>query len=552
DEEATDEEREAARESVEPVQQTIAENQLIAEEGEPINATEVEILGEVGLLSPRIEWDNVLATFVVAVLAAAVLAVYVGVFAVDAVSSTRRLVLLALLITVPVLVAKLYFSLVLPDEGRRFLAYFLPLATAPMLVATLLHARLAIVIGLMQAALMTLIVVSLPSLSLVAAIEPEDTARVLLVFGLGSMVGALSVHRAERANQYLLGGALVSATVLAALFAVWLLDPQRRAFDAVWMIAAAVVGGLGSGLLTAGGFAAVGSLLGVTTRVQLMELSQLNAPLLRRLQDEAPGTFHHSIIVGNLAERAADEIGADSLLVRVGCYYHDIGKSVQPGFYIENQMGGANPHDGMDPRASARIIAEHVRRGLELAQRHHLPPRVQDFIPEHHGTRLILYFYRTASQQDPNVDASLFRYPGPKAQSRETAIVMLADSTEATVRASEDRAPERIDTIVDEVVAERLAEGELEDCDLTLRDIRTVAESFKKTLRGVYHPRIAYPEPTEGERSALLDRLRPGRLADRLGPGNSSPAPSRARARRAAPDGAKARSRPGGGPSTSS
>src|SRR3990170_194592 len=192
------------------------------------------------------------------------------------------------------------------------------------------------------------------------------------------------------------------------------------------MTTGAATNGLGSGLLTAGAFAVVGVVLGVTTRVQLMELGQLNAPLLRRLQDEAPGTSHHSVIVGNLAERAADLVGADALLVRVGCYYHDIGKILQPGFYIENQLAGDNPHDSMDPRASARIISQHVQVGLELASRYGLPARVQAFIPEHHGTRLVPYFYRVASQRDPRVSPELFRYPGPKPQSRETAIVMLA------------------------------------------------------------------------------------------------------------------------------
>jgi putative nucleotidyltransferase with HDIG domain len=229
------------------------------------------------------------------------------------------------------------------------------------------------------------------------------------------------------------------------------------------------------------------------------------------MQDEAPGTFHHSVIVGNLAERAAYLIGADALLTRVGCYYHDIGKVVQPGYYIENQLGGSNPHDTMEPSESAQIIAEHVRAGVELAKQHRLPPAVRSFIPQHHGTRLIPFFFRKASQQDENVDEALYRYPGPRPQRRETAIVMLADGTEAMARAGPDHSPERIDEIVEQVLAERLAEGELDECDLTLRDLRTIAESFKQTLRGVYHPRIAYPEATEPERRALIGRFRPGR-----------------------------------------
>ncbi len=528
DEAATEEQREAARQLVQPVQQSIAENQVIVREGDPIDATAVEILEQVGLLTPRLEWDRLTAAIVMALLSAAVLALYVWLFPAGPLTSERRMVLLALMIAVPVLLARMYFSLVLPDESGRFLAYFLPMAAAPMLVATLLDGRLAIVVGLMQAVLMTFAVVYLPDLSLVATIEPLDAGRVLLVYGLGAVVGVLAVQRADRLNQYVVGGLLVTAAAMAALIAVWLLEPVRAFWpDLGWMALAALVGGVSSGLLTAGGFAAVGSLLGVTTRVQLMELSQLNAPLLRRLQDEASGTFHHSIVVGNLAERAADLVGADALLVRVGCYYHDIGKVLQPGFYIENQLGGANPHEGMDPKTSARTIAQHVQDGLELARRYGLPPAVRAFIPEHHGTRLIPYFFRMASQQDESVDASIFRYPGPKPQSRETAIVMLADSIEATVRSSADRSPDRIDAMVEEMVSERLAEGELEECDLTLRDIRTIAESFKQTLRAVYHPRIAYPEPTEREQRALIGRFRPGRRPARSLPDAPAPSPGR-------------------------
>ena len=505
-EEETERARDEARLNVALVQQSIAANQIIVAEDQAIEATALEVLEEVGLLKSRVEWDSAVSVVIVSLLAALLLTLYLWHFPVMEIASSRNLVLLALLIAGPVLVAKLCFSLVLPDDEGLFLAYFLPLAAAPMLVATLLDGRLALVIGLVQALLMTFAVVYLPELSLAGAVQPLDAGRVLLVYGLGAVIGVYAVHRAERPDQYLAGGVLVGLAVMAMLFAFWLLEPERDALDAAWMTTAAAVNGLGSGLLTAGGFAVVGALLGVTTRVQLMELSQLNAPLLRRLQDEAPGTFHHSIIVGNLAERAADLVGADALLVRVGCYYHDIGKVLQPGYYIENQQGGDNPHDELDPQGSARIIGEHVRGGMELAERYGLPERVRAFIPQHHGTRLISYFYRVASQREEDVDQDLFRYPGPKPQSRETAIVMLADSTEAMVRANEDRSPERIDAVVEEVIAERLAEGELEECDLTLRDLRTIAESFKQTLRGVYHPRIAYPEPTAGERRALIGR----------------------------------------------
>jgi putative nucleotidyltransferase with HDIG domain len=528
DEDATDAARQAARQGVQPVQQTIAEGQVIVQEGASIDATALELMEEVGLLSPRVQWNHLAAVGVVAALGAMTLAAYFWRFPIPSVSTPRNLVLFALLVAIPVFVAKVYFSLVLPDDEQRFLPYFLPLAVAPMLIATLLEARLAILTGLVQAGLLMFAVISLPDLALVGSVEPIDAGRVLLYYASGAIVGAYTVDRAVRANQYLLGGVLVAVVSGAILFALWLLQPDRAPGEAAWMTGAASVSGLGAGVLTAGAFTLVGAVLGVTTRVQLMELSQLNAPLLRRMQDEAPGTFHHSVIVGNLAERAADLIGADPLLVRVGCYYHDIGKVQQPGYYIENQLAGGNPHDTMAPHESARIISEHVRAGLAMAQQYRLPLAVQAFIPEHHGTRLIPFFYRRATQHGQQVDETPYRYPGPKPQSKETAIVMLADGTEAMVRASPDRSPGKIDELVERVLSERLAEGELEESDLTLRELRTIAESFKQTLRGVYHPRVEYPEPTEPERRALIGRFRPGRRPAALPPISSS----RGRARR--------------------
>ncbi|MGB6838583.1 MAG: HDIG domain-containing metalloprotein, partial [Dehalococcoidia bacterium] len=501
DQQATDAARETARNEVVPERITVSEGQHIVAGGEKIDATIVEVLREVGLLSPRVEWDNMVAVIMVALAASAGLAAYLFLFRPAGVSTDRHLLLLVLVVAVPVLLAKLHLSLILPDEERLFLAYILPLAAAPMLVATLLEGRLAVVVVGLQALLLTFVVVYLPDVSLAATVEPLDALRVLTVYLFGGVAGVYAIYRAERLNRYLFAGLGVAAVSLAALLIGWFLDQDRQGLDVAWMTTWATVNGVSSGLLAAGASLTLGGVFGVVTRVQLMELSQLNSPLLRRLQDDAPGTFHHSIIVGNLGERAAYLVGADPLLVRVGCYYHDIGKILQPGFYAENQMGGDNPHDGMDPGASARAIAQHVRAGLELARRYRLPSHVQAFIPEHHGTLLVTYFYRKATQEgEGEVDPAAFSYPGPRPQSRETGIVMLADSVEAVVRSSADRSPERIDQLVEEVIAERIAQGQLDDCDLTLRDIRTIAESFKTTLRGVYHPRIEYPEPTEAER----------------------------------------------------
>jgi hypothetical protein len=287
----------------------------------------------------------------------------------------------------------------------------------------------------------------------------------------------------------------------------WLLDAQRELVDLPWMVFTSALGGLVSAVITVGAFVVLGMLFGITTRIQLMELAQLNHPLLRRLQAEAPGTFHHSVVVGNLAERAADTVGADSLLVRVGCYFHDIGKLTRPGFYIENQLDGRNPHERLDPYTSAKVVSAHVHAGMELARKHRLPAKVRAIIVEHHGTRLVTYFYRKASQENPEVDSKLFAYPGPRPQSKEAAIVMLADSVEAVVRSSRDRSPERIDALVEAVINERLAEHQLDDCDLTLRELRAIGEAFRAALRGLYHPRLEYPPPTAEEREALVAHL---------------------------------------------
>ncbi len=500
DQSKTEEARAAARAAIVPVRVSLAQNQIIVGKGDVIDATALESLREAGLLAPTFDWSRLAAAIIVSAIASAALGIYLYLFQPEGVTSARHLLMLALAVAVPVLVAKFYLPFVLPDESRRFLAYLLPVAAAPMMVASLLEGRLAVALTAVLAALVAFTAVYLPDLSAVEAVGSLDVLRLILVFGFGSLGGIVVVYRAERLSQHLMAGGVLAAGAFVLLLGVWLVDPERKAGDLPWMTAAAAINGTLSSMLALGGFLGLGLVFGITTRVQLMELAQLNQPLLRRLQDEAPGTFHHSVIVGNLAERAAQLAGADSLLVRVGCYYHDVGKLLQPAFYIENQLAGDNPHDQLESQSSAQIVQEHVRGGLELAREHGLPERVAAFIAEHHGTRLVTYFYRQAARENPRVDATDYRYPGPKPQSRETAIVMLADSVEAVVRSSADHSSERIDALVDEVIAERLAEGQLDESDLTLREIKTIAESFKVTLKGVYHPRIQYPAPTKAER----------------------------------------------------
>lgn len=525
DDARTEQARAAARAAVPPERVSVANGDVILSAGSRVDQVTIEKLRATDLLSRSIEWRNVLAVSIIAVAAAAAIAAFLFVIQPGGVNSERHLISLALVIALPLVAAKFYVPLVVPDEDRYFLAFILPLAAAPILVAALLDTEVAVVVAALIGVLVAFISAILPDVSLVASVTPIDTLRLLLVYSLGPMIGAFIVHRADRLNRYLTAGVAVAAVSFLLLLATWLIDSGREPADLAWMALTTSIGGVSAGVLAAGAFVTVGFLFGVTTRVQLMELSQLNAPLMRRLQDDAPGTFHHSVIVGNLAERAADLVGADALLTRVGCYYHDIGKVLQPGLYIENQTG-ESPHEEMSPEESARAIQKHVSGGMELASRARIPTRVRAFIPEHHGTRLVAYFYRKAAEDDPNVDPARFQYPGPRPQSKETAIVMLADSTEAVVRSSPDRSPPRIDALVEEVIAERVAEGQLDECDLTLRDVRTIAESFKQTMRAVYHPRVQYPEPTEAETRRRVLRL------PLISGSNSGASPSRTARRR--------------------
>ena len=241
------------------------------------------------------------------------------------------------------------------------------------------------------------------------------------------------------------------------------------------------------------GMAIVGHVFRITTVFELRELADPNHPLLRQLLLRTPGTYHHSLLVANLAERAAEVIGADPLVARVGAYYHDIGKMRNPTAFIENQTG-TNPHDELDPMVSAGIVAAHVRDGLSLAERYHLPAMIREMIPAHHGTSVVKYFYQLAQQRGQNPDDASFQYPGPRPRTKEAGIVMLADGTEASVRSLAEKKPETIRAMVERIVSDRLGEGQLDECDLTLRDLQQIKDAFCELLLGVYHERIPYPE----------------------------------------------------------
>jgi putative nucleotidyltransferase with HDIG domain len=405
--------------------------------------------------------------------------------------SQRQLTLLALVMLAPMGVARF----VVP--GHALLPYLLPLATVSMLIAVLLDANLAIVV--------TIVLSLLLSLLLPGSIELP------IYYLVSGMIGIFALWRADRATTFIQAGLYVAVGAFVAAVLLRFINGAQMDQNAIVNLlgATAVNGGLAASL-TFAMFSVLGSMFGLSTVLQLLELAHPTQPLLRRLMHEAPGTYHHSLVVSNLAERAAELVGADPLLARVAAYYHDIGKVLNPSVFIDNQSGGLNVHDTLDPFTSAGLIRAHVTEGVKLANRYRLPHRVADAIPQHHGTTLIKYFYHKALEQDPNVDETIFRYPGPKPRTKENAILMLADSVEATVRslsqsgqlrnlgpedcANPNAAPDSIPGVVRKVIRERLEDGQLDESDLTVRDLARIQEAFCAMLVGIYHPRITYPE----------------------------------------------------------
>src|SRR5438132_6076000 len=477
---ATSRAQQDAREAVAPVEQTYERGQTVVRDGQVVGPPEIEALEALGLRNPELDWQAVAAAGLLSFSIIGVLAAFIWHFDRALLYRDRRMILLAGL----VLVAAVAARMVIP--GRPLWAYVFPLPAISMLLAILIDAQLAVAVGVM--------------LSILLAWIAGASLEVAVIGLVGTMVGSVAVWRKERMIAYFVAGAEVASAMVAAYVAFFL---ASRSDDLALLSIVSfelLVNGLLSSLLAVGSFALLGRLFGILTTMQLLELANPTQPLLRRLLMEAPGTYHHSIMVGNLAERAAEVIGADSLLVRVAAYYHDVGKLERPWAFIENQADTiANIHDTLDPVASARVLAAHVTDRVKLADKHPPPRRINAMIPQHHGTRTISFFYQQASERTTEtVDAALFTYPGPRPQSREAAILMLSDSTEAAARASRDHSREAIEQLVERIIRQRLEEGQFDDCNLTLRDLTRVKQSFVTLLTGIYHPRIPYPQSYPG------------------------------------------------------
>jgi hypothetical protein len=485
--------RQAARDAVEPVVRSFAPNQAIVRRGQLITAANIETLQQFGLVQPQARWQDQVAV-VALVLASLALFVLFFRYRADLLKDLRRLTLVAIFFVIFLFGARFLIP------GRTVIPYIYPLAGFALLATALFSAQAAMVIAL--------------PLSVMAAYNLPNALDLTLYYAVGSLFGILVLKRGQRIASYFWAAAAIAAAGAAMILAYRLPDPNIDLVGILSLLGGSALNGLGAASITLILQLFVARILGLTTTLELLEISRPDRELLQLILRNAPGTYQHSLLIANLAEQAAEQIQADAMLTRVGALYHDAGKALNPHFFIENQVeGSSNPHDELDAYESSAIIIRHVTDGLDLAKKYRVTRRIQDFIAEHHGTLLTRYQYARAVEAADGdtalVETERFRYPGPRPQSRETALVMLADGSEALTRAERPETKEELRSLVKGLVDRRITQGQLDDTELTMQDLNTVVDSFTSTLRGVYHPRITYP--------ALDEETQPGALLETEG-----------------------------------
>jgi putative nucleotidyltransferase with HDIG domain len=487
----TNQARDRAGEGVTPVTVSIAQGQVVARNGAPLTAAELEVIDELGLgQAAAFDISSLAGWFLLSVLTVTMLLAWIWRFRPTFWHRDNVLLLIGLLVVGTTLALKI-------TAGREVLGYFLPTAAIGMLLAILLDASVATIVIALVAVIG----------GAVAGGNLEFAAYIFF----GGLAGIVAIRKGDRL-QVFVQAAIAVFIVNALVVSVFSLLGARdiRGVLELWFASAASAAG--SSVAAVGTFAVLGSAFGILTVFQLLELANPSQPLLRRLLVETPGTYHHSLMVGNLAERAAEAIGADPLVSRVAAYYHDIGKLSNPLAFIENQAGGENIHDQLEPDVSAQVLKQHVADGIDTAYAARLPKVLIAYIPQHHGTAVMSYFLARARERAAEpygglatadgaaaaaaIDERRFRHAGPKPQTREAALIMLADSVEASVRSLASRDEPAIRAMVDRIVDERVADGQFDECEITLRDLERIKTAFVEQLLGMYHTRIAYPQNT--------------------------------------------------------
>lgn len=487
DEEKTAIAKQQARDAIEPTR--ILQGQIIVQEGEVINR---EIYRQLELLSMT---DNQVSVKPIAGLMIFILLQMSFIFILfDRSKRELRKKQSSLLVTIIVFAISLIMMKLISLVAGEFdltIAFLYPTAMATMLVRILATEKAASLVTIMTAASAGLIFHE----GYVAVLQ-MDIALYILFGGFASIFFMRNVER--RAHLLQACGVITVVNILFIAFYL-LMSQSGYGFKEIgFYLAAAIISGLLSGTLTMGLMPFFESAFGMLSAMRLIELSNPNHPLLKKLLTETPGTYHHSVMVANLAETACEAIGADGLLARVGCYYHDIGKTKRPLFFIENQMG-PNPHDTLPAESSADIILAHTTDGAELLRKYKMPQEIIDIALQHHGTSLLKFFLFKAKEEGKNVDEQQFRYPGPKPQTKEAAVISIADSVEAAVRSMREPTPEKIQGLIQSIIQDRVQDDQFDECDVSLRELKVIEDVLCETLNGIFHSRIEYPKEAKEE-----------------------------------------------------
>ncbi len=480
---ATEELREQAAESVEPVK--ILQGQIIIEEGRLIRQEEYRQLELVGLLDNEKSFKPFVGLIVLLLIILS--AVYYYFYQMKEQPEKRQTYLLMFGIIFLFSLFLLKIISMLQIFNYSGIGYLFPAAMAGMLLKILIDEKIAVLTSIVLAVCGSILFNEGVSGTL------NFTEGIYILFS--ALAGILFLSDQNQRSKILQAGSFAAGVNLFTIWALMLLpNGQFTGLEYGYYIVTAIFSGIGSAVLTIGLLPFFEASFGILSTMKLIELSNPNHPLLRKILMEAPGTYHHSVMVANLSDAACEAIGANGLLARVGSYYHDIGKTRRPNFFIENQLHRENPHDRLPPEKSANIIISHVTDGVEILKDHSMPKEIIQIAEQHHGTTLLKYFYHKASQNGELIKEEDYRYPGPKAQTKESAVIGIADSVEAAVRSLNQPTPETIESLVKKIVADRLQDGQLSECYLTLKELETVSHSFCETLKGIFHSRIEYPE----------------------------------------------------------
>ena len=468
----TEKRKQSAIASVEQVRETVRKGQVIVRRGDIVTAQQIAIMGELGLHKGQVNQTRIFGLVVYVVLIMTLVLTFLYKFEPKIYKNELMLFLLGLVALIALLLAKVAYSY----------SYFVaPVATGALLAAILINPRVGLIISV--------------ALAMLFAVIANYDLRAVVSTLLGSVVGVYTVSKMAHGYSLTKTGMWISIVNFLVIGSTgFLIDIEGKQILLESMLG--VLAGIASAIITTGILPYLEHGFNITTPIKLLELGQSNHPLLQRLLLEAPGTYHHSVLLGNLAEAAADVIGADPVLVRVGAYYHDIGKIKRPYFFVENQFGAENPHDKIAPSLSTLIVTSHVKDGVELCREYKLPKVIIDIVEQHHGTLLASFFYRQASEAEHGdcVIEADFRYEGPKPQTKEAALIMIADACEAAVRSLSKPNTNRVEAMVRKIIRERLNDGQFDECNLTLRDLTEIGDVYTRILSSMFHSRIEYPE----------------------------------------------------------